>query len=317
MKRVLITGATGQDGILLCRKLLADGGYLVYAMVRDPGSLSTARLLQHAADVRLVYGDLTDSTSLKACMREVDDPDFIYHLGAISSPALGWRYPDTMANVTGLGTLRLLQAAWDYCPDTSVLVACSLATHGVYGAAKTFAQMIGWDFRQRGLRVTNVVLGGHHSPLRNRHFFANKVAHGVAERWLTGSKAPLQLGDLSRRQDWGWAQDFIDQYPRILETLSPQDYVMSTGEPHSCQEWVQACCDSVGLDPGKFVQADDRFTQPTDVPELTHPPDPRLDWWKPSTEFMGLAASLVYAELEGRDVGLDRNAYLSWPRAGA
>lgn len=291
--RVLITGATGQDGSYLAETLCADG-HQVWALIRGQDNPKAAWLQTIAPNIHLIAGDLTDSMAVRAAVR-LTQPDVVYHLGAISSPGLAWGQPELTVNVTGTGALRLLQAVWEYAPHARVLQACSIAEHGPYGAAKAFARIVGQDYRARGLHVTNLVFGGHHSPRRGPSFFARKVTQAVAE-FVNGKRVePLTLGSLARVQDWGNAADFIRQLPHVA-TLPPDDYVMSTGDPHSAEDWVETAFRMYGLNYRDHITQDPTAGNVTDVPTLTALPDPRIDW-TPDRDFDALIKWMVEADL--------------------
>lgn len=292
--RALITGITGQDGSYLAEQLTGDG-WAVTGLVRGQRVGRREWLSRRAPGVMFADGDLTDAASLHRAVSSCE-PDVIFHLGAQTSPAAGWTQPVMTADVTGLGALRMLDAVAACAPDAAVVVAGSLATHGPYGAAKTFARAICADYRDRGLRVSVAVFGGHHSPRRGPEFLARKVTRAVA-RIAAGKQSGLTLGPLNRIQDWGWAPDFMSVLPSLV-TLPPDDYVISTGVPHSAQSWVQAAFATTGLDWLDHVTINESFGQPADVPAVTGQPDSRLDW-KPRVDFADLVAWMVHEDMEG------------------
>lgn len=289
--RALITGVTGQDGSYLAQQLTGDG-WDVIGMIRGQRTDRREWLAKLAPQLLFISGDLTDSASLYNAVDAVN-PDVVFHFGAQSAPATGWQQPIMTADVTGLGTLRLLDAVARCAPDAAVVAAGSLATHGPYGAAKTFARAICADYRQRGARVSMAVFGGHHSPRRGPEFLARKVTRAAA-RIAAGQQHTITLGSLERRQDWGWSPDFTVVLPRLLD-LPPDDYVMSTGVPYSTQDWVAMAFAAVDLDWRDHVVSDTGCDQPTDVPILSAPPDPRL-CWKPRVDIAELAEWMVREE---------------------
>jgi GDPmannose 4,6-dehydratase len=286
--KALITGATGQDGSYLSQYLL-NLGYEVWGLMRGQDNPKREWLRSLAPGIQIVQGDLLDELSLHNAVCSLM-PDEVYNFGAISSPGLAWEQPTLTAEVTGLGALRLFEAVRKCSPKTRVLQASSIANHGPYGAAKLFAQTVAEDFRARGLHVSCAVFGGHHSPRRGRSFFARKVTAAVADI-SAGVADGLVLGSLRRMQDWGRAPDFVAQLPRLL-SLEPGDYVMSTGEPHSAQEWVAEAFAVKDLDWQDWVTHDPSFGNVTDVPALTADPDPRLSW-TPDRDFKGLIRWMV------------------------
>lgn len=290
--RSLITGATGQDGSYLAQHLL-DEGHEVWGLVRGQDNPRIPWLQDIAPGIRLVSGDLIDEQSLRAAVAEVK-PDVVYNLAAISSPGLAWRQPVLTGEVTGLGALRLFEAVRVEAPEAHVVQAASIALHGPYGAAKIYAQTVAHDYRTRGMHISCAVFGGHHSPRRGRSFFAKKVTAGVADI-VNGKVDHLELGSLARVQDWGRAPDFMAVLPRLAQ-LEPDDYVMSTNDPHSAEEWVATAFEVADLDWRDYVYLDTRLGNVTDVPKLSAEPDPRLNW-EPDTDLYGLIKWMVKADL--------------------
>lgn len=295
MTRVLITGVTGQDGSYLAQRL-ASRGYEVYGLVRGQGNSRLDWIRELVPNIKIVYGDLLDQMSLVRALDE-STPDFIYNLGGITAPATGWSQPALTADVTGLGLLRLLDAAHKQVPKARVLQASSIAMHGPYGAAKMFAQMIAEDYRARGMHVSCAVMGGHHSVRRGREFFARKVTRAVYDI-KRGAQERLTVGPLDRRQDWGWATNFVDGMMIMLEDMPPGTYTMSTAEPFSNREWVSTAFAAAGMNWVDYVERDESFQQPTDVSVLSAASSPELlkAGWSPRRDFAGLANTMVRGE---------------------
>jgi GDPmannose 4,6-dehydratase len=293
--RVLITGVTGQDGSYLAQESVARG-YEVYGLVRGQQNPRLDWIKTLIPRLKIVHGDLLDQMSLVRALEE-STPDLIYNLGGITAPSTGWNQPVLTADVTGLGVLRLLEAAHRVVPQARVLQASSIAMHGPYGAAKMFAQMIAEDYRARGMHVSCAVMGGHHSVRRGREFFARKVTRAVYDI-KRGAQKRLIVGPLSRQQDWGWAANFVSAMQMMLERMAPGTYVMSTGEPHSNKEWVSIAFAVEGLDWTEYVDFDDSFQQPTDVDVLSASPSPELlkAGWAPLRDLAGLASTMVRGE---------------------
>lgn len=297
MRRVLITGVTGQDGSYLAGQLLARG-HDVYGLVRGQNNPKIDWLHDVAAPgIKIVQGDLTDQMSLVRAV-DIAQPDHVYNLGAVSAPALGWNQPVLTAETTGLGPLRLLEAVKLIRPDAKILQASSIALHGPYGAAKQFAQLIADDYRNQGMHVSCAVLGGHHSPRRGTEFFARKVTRAVADIF-NRKRERLNLGPLGRKQDWGWADNFLEAEQLILDEMPPGNYVVSTGEPYSNEQWVSTAFAVMGLDWLDFTDHDNTLRQPTDVEVLSARPSPDLlaAGWAPNLDFFGLAKWMVEADL--------------------
>jgi GDPmannose 4,6-dehydratase len=289
--KAFITGITGQDGSYLA-EYLSKHGHEVYGLLRGQDHPRAEWITYKVPNVTLLSGDLLDESSLRIAVASCQ-PDWVFNLAAISSPTLAWKQPVLTGEVTALGALRVFEAVFQTAPKAKILHASSIATHGPYGAAKLFAHAIAQDYRSRGLHISCALFGGHHSPRRGRSFFARKVTAGVADI-AAGAMDHLELGNLSRLQDWGNAEDFAHQLPNVIE-MPPDDYVMSTGDPHSSQEWVEAAFACADLDWRDYVRFNEAFGNVTDVPTLTAAPDPRLGW-EPDRDFHGLVRWMVESE---------------------
>lgn len=294
--KILITGVTGQDGSYLAELLAKDPDNDLYGMVRGENNPKEDLIRRLVPTLNIVHGDLTDTTSIVSLIKDLE-PEVIYNLGGLTSPAVGWTQPLHMSNVTGLGVVRLLEAVRLFVPEAKVLQACSIARHGIYGAAKNFARSVAVDYRSRGMHVTNLIMGGHHSPRRGATFFSQKVVKGAVAIYQNKQWA-LELGFLGRSQDWGDASNFASMFPAILD-LAPDDYVLSTGTPFTCQEWVETVFRILGIHNWqKRVRINPGLNQPTDVSTLTATPDHRLPW-RHSTPLHQLAEWMVHSELAG------------------
>jgi GDPmannose 4,6-dehydratase len=288
--RALITGITGMDGHHLAAELIGQGDEVI-GLVRDPDSPRIATVYPRGSkSLSFATGDLTDELSLARAI-EQSAPEIIYHLGAMSSPGSAWAMPIACAEVTGVGTARVLQAAQLVDSSMTVVVAGSLATHGPYGAAKNYARSIAADFRDRGMHVITMLMGGHHSPLRGRSYFSQKAAYAAANAAVWGRNLMLRpdrvkFGALTRKQDWGWAPDFMKVWARVVPALKAADeYVLSTGEPRGVDEWLHRCFVHVGLDWQDWVTQELGASNPnlTDVPTITAEPDRRLKFTSSKT----------------------------------
>jgi len=281
--RALITGVTGMDGSHLAELLGED--HDVFGLVRDPD----APRRDWAATFTPVVGDLLDDLSLRRALC-IANPDVIYHLGAMSSPVMAWTAPGLCADVTGVGTLRLLAAMAAEAPHARVVVAGTIAEHGPYGAAKLYARTVAADYRKRGFGVTTVLMGGHHSPRRGASYLSQKVAthagrtavglrHAEAAG-LRGQAHKLQLGWLGRSQDWGWAPDFMHVWSQIHH-VDPGEYVLSTGVPLGVAAYVGECYAFAGLSGDEWMTHEpqpggEHGGQPTDVAVLSAWTSPEL-----------------------------------------
>ena len=294
----LILGVSGQDGSYLAQHLL-EHGHDVWGMLRGQPEAHPyyAWLREKMPDVRLIGGDLLDAGSLRDAIIQGGPAagfEEIYNLAAISSPGQAWQQPILTGDVTGLGVVRLLDAVQNHRPWIRVVQACSIATHGPYGAAKTYARTVCADYRARGLHVSTVLFGGHHSPRRAPVYFSRKVTQAAARIALNGGD--LVLGSLDRSQDWGWAPDFMKGLRLVGSLAKPGEFVISTGEPHTCMEWVEKAFAAAGLDWQAHVKVDPSQGNVTDVPTLTAATDEGL-LWQPKRDFDGLVEWMVEADL--------------------
>lgn len=289
MTTVLITGAGGQDGYYLMKKL-SSLGYRIFGMVRN-GDPTRYEYLKEIPFLTLLTGDLLDYPSLMALTHAVPEPDFIINTAGLTSPASCWGTPDLAVQVNGFGALRLLEVYSN--PKIRYIQFSSIAKFGPYGASKVLADTFLDDYRIRGFPVTSIQFAGHHSPRRSPLFFSRRVTMAV-EQIRRGSKNPLEVGNLDRLQDWGAAPDFMDAVVEIMEK-EPSTYTVGTNDPISLRDFVDRAFSYAGLDWREHVKENAFSVQPTDVPVLSAPVDERLHW-KPGVSFDALVAWLVQSE---------------------
>lgn len=239
--KALIIGAAGQDGSYLTEHLLADG-VEVFGLVRRP----SAHL-----PIPTVIGDLLDQDSLETALASVK-PDVVYNLAAVTAPGMGWGVPQPpmLAEVTGLGVVRLLDAMVRRAPDARLVHASSSAIYdqaryGIYGIAKTFAHQAVQGYRSR-LHCSNAILFSHTSPRQDKRFLAPRI-FGTVARIAAGSAERLTLGDVESRRTWGYAADYMRALPLMAVLPSPDDWVVSSARPHSVRELTEAALKTVGL----------------------------------------------------------------------
>lgn len=277
MKTALITGITGQDGSYLA-ELLLEKGYMVHGIKRRASSFNTQRIDhlyvdQHEQHVRfkLHYGDLTDSTNLIRIIQEVQ-PDEIYNLGAMSHVKVSFDSPEYVANVDGIGTLRILEAvrilglekkARIYQASTSELYG-GLAENknergfydenspfyprSPYGVAKIYGFWITKNYREAyNMYACNGVLFNHESPRRGETFVTRKITMAAAAIAL-GKQDCLFLGNLNAQRDWGHAKDYVEAMWRILQQDTPEDYVIATGVTTMVRDFVRLAFEEVGVE---------------------------------------------------------------------
>jgi GDPmannose 4,6-dehydratase len=320
----LITGITGQDGYYLATHL-HELGTEVWGTSRSatpPQDLDFAKMVQIA--------DFTDQKRLERVIEEVN-PDEIYHLAAQSSVAASWEDPVATAEITGLGTLRLLEAVRNVAPAARVFVASSSEIFGEpdrapqdeqtairptspYGAAKAFAHHVAAMYRQRYDHFVAIgILYNHESPRRPHSFVTQKIAQG-AVAIARGQQTELRLGNLDARRDWGFAGDYVRAMHLMLQQPAPDDYVVATGEIHAVRDWCELAFAEVGLDYRAYVVSDPRFWRPAEAVPLTgngNKAKAELRWF-PTTSFPKLVTTMVEAEIDRNQQWNDFN-----PRAGA
>jgi GDPmannose 4,6-dehydratase len=289
MKRALVTGITGQDGSYLAEFLLKKG-YEVHGLIRRSSSFSTARidhLYQDPHDPQqrlfLHYGDLHDGTGLVTLLAAVQ-PDEVYHLGAQSHVRVSFDMPSYTADVTGLGTVHMLEAIRSVGLPTRFYQASSSEMFGAatppqnentpfhprspYGAAKVYAYWITRNYREAyGMYATNGILFNHESPRRGETFVTRKITRAAANI-ATGRQDSLYLGNLDAIRDWGYAPEYVDAMWRMLQTDQPGDFVIATGTPATVRDFVEYAFGHVGLRWQDYVRFDERYVRPSEVDAL-------------------------------------------------
>lgn len=327
--KALITGITGQDGSYLAEFLLAKG-YDVYGIIRRSSSFNTGRIDgiyqdPHQADARLhlVYGDLNDASSMNRILRTIQ-PDEIYNLGAQSHVRVSFDIPEYTAEITGLGTVRLLEAIRESGLRPKFYQASSSEMFGKaqeipqrettpfyprspYGAAKLFAHWMTVNYREAyDLFACNGLLFNHESPRRGETFVTRKITKAAA-RIKLGLQRELFLGNLEARRDWGFAGDYVEAMWLMLQQDHPDDYVIATGETHTVREFLDVAFGHVGLDWRPFVKIDPRYYRPTEVDLLIGDATKAMQrlGWTPKIGFRDLAIMMVEADLAMERVKLE------------
>lgn len=321
MKTALITGITGQDGSYLAEFLLAKG-YTVYGIIRRSSSFNTGRINHIYKDphephpeMRLVYGDLNDGSSLNRIIRTTQ-PDEIYHLGAQSHVRVSFDVPEYTGEITGLGTVRLLDAIRETGVKTKFYQASSSEMFGnmpgplneqtafqprsPYAAAKVYAYWITVNYREGyGLFASNGILFNHESPRRGETFVSRKITKAAAKIKL-GKQNKLFLGNLDAKRDWGYAADYVEAMWMMLQQGEPDDFVIATGETHSVREFLDEAFGHLDLDWKKYVEIDPRYFRPTEVDMLLGDASKakRVLGWKPRVHFKDLVKLMVDADLK-------------------
>ncbi|HEX8511412.1 MAG TPA: GDP-mannose 4,6-dehydratase [Propionibacteriaceae bacterium] len=335
-KVALITGITGQDGSYLAELLLSKG-YEVHGIIRRSSSFNTERLdalyqdpHDPGRELFLHYGDLTDSSALVNLLRDVC-PDEVYNLGAQSHVMVSFETPEYTGNVTGLGTIRLLEAVRAsklntryYQASTSELFGSTsppqsedtpFHPRSPYGVAKIYSYWTTVNYREAyDLFAVNGILFNHESPRRGETFVTRKITRAVA-RIEAGVQDKLYLGNMDAIRDWGYAPEYVEGMWRMLQADEPQDYVLATGVGATVGQFVEAAFAAVGRNWADHVVVDPSYFRPAEVDYLLGNPvkaEQRLGW-KAATLWPELAQLMVEADvksvqdqLAGRLVRADR-----------
>lgn len=272
MKIALITGVTGQDGSYLA-ELLLEKGYMVHGIKRRASSFNTQRIDhiymdQHENHVnfKLHYGDLTDSTNIIRIIQEVQ-PDEIYNLGAMSHVKVSFDSPEYVANVDGIGTLRILEAVriLGLEKKTRIYQASTSELYGLvqevpqkettpfyprspYGVAKIYGFWITKNYREAyKMYACNGILFNHESPRRGETFVTRKITMATAAIAL-GKQECLYLGNLDAQRDWGHAKDYVEAMWLILQQDVAEDFVIATGVTTYVREFVRMAFAEIGIE---------------------------------------------------------------------
>lgn len=267
-KKILITGVTGQDGSYLAEQLL-DAGHEVYGLVRrtSRGTYERIAHLTARTEFRLLYGNLSDAGAIRRAV-ETAEPDEVYHLGAQSHVGISFATAPETIDVTGTGTVRVLEAVRDVAPHARVYNACSseifgntpgslsetstIAPVSPYGAAKVMALYACRQFRDRGLFVSSGILFNHCSPRQAPEFLPAKVCRAAVAA-KRGDVHGITLGNLEAQRDWGWAPEYTQFMPQILRHHEPVELVIGTGRSWSVRAFCAEAFLQVGLDYVPFI----------------------------------------------------------------
>ncbi len=325
-KKAFITGITGQDGSYLT-ELLLEKGYTVHGLIRRSSSFNTERIDHiyrdpHFQDARLFlhYGDLSDATNLNRLLRKIQ-PDEIYHLGAQSHVRVSFDIPEYTADVTGVGTVRLLDAILESGVNTKFYQASSSEMFGKvqhvpqredtpfyprspYGCAKVFSYWLTVNYREAyNLYACNGILFNHESPRRGETFVTRKITRALA-KIIKGTQKDLYLGNLDAKRDWGYAKDYVEAMWLMLQQPKPDDYVIATGETHTVKEFVELAFGAVGLNYEKYVKIDPKYFRPTEVDLLigdASKAKKNLNW-TPKVSFKELVHMMVVEDLKAEGI---------------
>jgi GDPmannose 4,6-dehydratase len=321
-KKALITGITGQDGSYLAELLLSKG-YEVYGIIRRASTFNTGRLNEiyedpHASQKRLFleYGDLADASALSRLLAKIQ-PDEIYNLAAQSHVRVSFDNPEYTGDITGTGTVRLLEAIRESGLKPRFYQASSSEMFGKvmevpqkettpfyprspYGCAKVYSFWITVNYRESyGMHASNGILFNHESPRRGETFVTRKITRAVAHI-KAGLQDKLFLGNLDAKRDWGYAKEYVEAMWRMLQVDEPDDYVIATNETHSIREFLDVAFEHVGLDWKKYVDNDARYHRPAEVDLLIGDYSKAKNklGWEPKTRFVDLVKLMVDADIK-------------------
>lgn len=335
MKKALVTGITGQDGSYLAELLLAKG-YEVHGIIRRASTFNTERIDHlyqdpHINGVRLFlhYGDVSDATNLIKLLYRIQ-PQEIYHLAAQSHVRVSFDIPEYTGDVTGLGTIRILEAIRETGLKTKFYQASSSEMYGKvqevpqrettpfyprspYGAAKVYAYWLTVNYRESyGIFACNGILFNHESPRRGETFVTRKVTRAVA-RIKTGLEDKLYLGNLESKRDWGYAKEYVEAMWLMLQQDEPQDYVIATGETHSIHELLEEAFSYAGLDWRQHLEIDQRYYRPAEVDLLIGDSSKakRKLGWEAKIKFKDLVHLMIDADMEAAKKEAHMNGYQS------
>ncbi|MFD0425207.1 GDP-mannose 4,6-dehydratase [Streptomyces parvus] len=335
-KTALITGVTGQDGSYLA-ELLLDKGYTVHGLIRRSSSFNTERIdhiyqgpEEPERSFVLHHADLSDGVALVNLLRDIQ-PDEVYNLGAQSHVRVSFDAPLYTGDVTGLGTIRLLEAVRASGIRTRIYQASSSEMFGAspppqnektpfhprspYSVAKVYSYWATVNYREAyDMFAVNGILFNHESPRRGETFVTRKITRGVA-RIKAGLQDRLHLGNLDAVRDWGYAPEYVDAMWRMLQCDTPDDFVIATGEGVSVRDFLEYAFEHAGLDWSEHVRYDPKYERPSEVDALIGDASKaeELLGWKPEVKSRELARIMVDADirrladqLSGAAVRVDR-----------
>jgi GDPmannose 4,6-dehydratase len=315
------TGITGQDGSYLAELLLSKG-YEVHGLIRRSSTFNTDRIDHlykdfHDPEARMYlhYGDLSVSSHLIKLLYDIE-PEEIYHLGAQSHVRVSFDMPEYTGDITGLGTLRMLEAirktglkAKFYQASSSEMFGAApppqnettpFEPQSPYAAAKVYAYYTVRNYRKAyNIYAINGILFNHESPRRGETFVTRKITR-AATRIKLGLQERLYLGNLDAKRDWGFAGDYVESMWLMLQQDEPDDYVIATGETHSVREFAQKAFERLRLDYEKYIAIDERYFRPTEADILlgdSAKAQKELGW-RPKVGFDQLIDMMIEADLE-------------------
>jgi len=325
MKRALITGITGQDGLYL-GELLTAKGYRVFGTVRGFNNPRREQVAELLPDAKLIDADLTDVSSLHKALSE-SQPDEVYNLGAISFVGNSWENASRTAEVTAMGTLNLLEATRTHAGGDIAKVryyqasssemfgkaqevpqheTTALWPRSPYGVSKVFGHYMTVNYRESyGLHASSGILFNHESPRRGPEFVTRKITQAVA-RISLGLQNVLVLGNLDARRDWGFAGDYVQAMWLMLQQPEADDYIVSTGTTHSIRDFLTVAFGEVGIDDWEpYVVVNPEFFRPAEVVDIVGDSSKAREvlGWEPKIDFHQIVTMMIESDLREQSGG--------------
>ena len=319
MRKALITGITGQDGQHLTQFLLGKD-YEVFGFLFDIEKIRNSQFAQRFPSVKLIQGDLANSTIVIDAIN-FSQPDEIYNLGAITFVGDSFKIPEVTANITGLGTLRILEAIRNsefrenvkfYQASSSEMFGKVLETpqtentpfnpQSPYAIAKTFAHYSSVNYRDSyGIHASSGILFNHEGEFRGYEFVTRKITSNVAKIKLK-KQLKFSLGKLSPKRDWGYAGDYVEAMWLMTQQDRADTFVISTGISHSVEQFVETALEVAGLEKNvsRYVDFDQEMVRPSEVEALVGDSSKaeKILGWKPKTDFKRLVEIMVENDLK-------------------
>ena len=281
VKTALITGITGQDGILLTQHLL-DSGYQVIGLNDESRILSDSRFHELFPQIKIMKMNLLDQPKLIKLLNELE-PDEIYNLVGLSSVKESYSLPvetfkvntefpitllESIKKIKNLTSTRIFQASSSEMFGISEEESFSEKSHfnprSPYAVSKSNTHYMCGIYRDAfGLQVSCGILFNHESIYRSKQYVTRKITSGVAEI-AAGSRKLIKLNSLEVKRDWGYAGDYIKAMWKMNQAESAQDFVISSGELHSIREIVEIALKVAGLDPDveRYTEIDGDLNRP-------------------------------------------------------
>jgi len=317
MTNALIFGLTGQDGAYLSQFLLKKG-YNVFGTFRRTSHRCFERLdeLGTFDDVNRIKADLADPSSIQSAIKQ-SQPDEVYNLAAQSFVGASFQQPILTSDITGIGTLRVLDAIKENVPDAKFYQASSSEMYGnhsnildekssfrptsPYGVAKVFSHHMTHHYGETyNIFACCGILFNHESPLRGLEFVTRRITYNLA-RIKYGNISKFTLGNIKAKRDWGFAGEYVEAMWLMLQQQKPDDYVIATGESHSVEEFLSLATEYAGLGDWKdLVEINEANMRPMDIDNLVGNASKAKEKlnWKPKRGFKELVKNMVEHDME-------------------